>query len=170
MPRRLDYWAKEDTLAWLDEREDWIFERYLELGRVNDVIKELAPQCNGLTGHTFYAWIRHTDDREERWSETVKLRGFFSAEEADAIAQKATQQTANADRLKAEYRMKAAEWQNRDVFGKRPDVQVAVGVGGEWAQALEALFEKKGGHLSAQPATRATPDQKLLPPARDDDG
>ena len=140
MARRLDYWAKADTFAWLDEREEEIFDRYLELGKVNDLVAELGAQCGGLSGHTFYAWLEAEPDRWANWERAKKVRGHYSADQAMAEAEAATPQDANARRLKYEAKMRAAEWQNREVFGKRPEIQVAIGVGGEWASALQSAL------------------------------
>ena len=141
MARRLDYWAKEDTFAWLDEREDEVFAQYFELGAVDRLIDKLAPQMQGLAKHTFYAWLHAVDGRWEKFEEIREVRAYQTAEEAAAIALNAEQKTANADRLRFEAKRWQAEVQNRRAFGKRPEVQLAVGVGGEWAQALASVFE-----------------------------
>jgi hypothetical protein len=142
MARRLDYWAKADTFAWLADREADVFARYFELGSVKKLVEELGAQHNGLSKPTFYAWLRDTDERWETFEAIRETRAYDTAEEGYEIADGTTQQTANADRLKFEGKMRAAEHQNRNAFGKRPEVQVAVGVGGEWAAALEQAMSQ----------------------------
>lgn len=142
MGRRLDYWAKEDTFAWLDEREDDVFARYFELGAVDKLIKEIRPEMDGLSKPTFYSWLHAKDGRWEKFQEVREVRAYQTAEEAAAIADTTSQKTANADRLRFEGKKWQAEVQNRAAFGRRPDVQVAVGVGGEWASALASIVEE----------------------------
>jgi len=166
MARRLDYWAKTETFAWLDEREEAIFDRYLALGSVSQLVDELGAQLKaensgGLSGHTFYAWLEAEPDRWQNWERAKKVRGHYSADRAMQEAEAATQQDANARRLKYEAHMRAAEWQNREVFGKRPDVQIALGVGGEWAQALSAVLQTGDERLTiapVQPAALPSPE------------
>jgi len=69
--RRLRFWSKPDVFAWLTEREDMIFEKYLEIGNYQRVIDWLAPQMEGklskLSYQTWYAWLHDTDERWEKW-------------------------------------------------------------------------------------------------------
>jgi len=161
MARRLDFWSKAETFAWLDARETDVFARYFELGAVHKLVDELAPQCNGLARHTFYAWLHAVDGRWEKFEEIREARAYQTAEEGYAVAEGTEQATANADRLKFEGKMRAAEHMNRNAFGKRPEVQVAIGVGGEWSQALNAALEHEIA-IAGRPsptgniATRAT--------------
>lgn len=180
MARRLDYWAKEDTFKWLDERENEVFAKYFEIGSVQRLVdEELAPHCNGLAKHTFYAWLHDREGRWEKFEEVREVRAYQTAEEAEELAEHATQKTANADRLRFEAKRWTAEVQNRRAFGKRPDVQVAVGVGGEWASALEALFSsQRDGPLKSESSapstgnvfTSASAPKQLAAGDVDDDG
>lgn len=160
MALRNDYRPKVETFAWLDQHEQAIFDRYVEIGRYKTVVKELGEAMGGgLTERTFYEWLKATDERWAAWQDALEVRGHMSAAEAEEIAERATQQDANASRLKYEAKMRAAEWQNRGVFGKRPEVQVAVGVGGEWAAALDAVVARAGiaaTHPSGHALTRAS--------------
>jgi len=162
--RRLDYWAKAETFAWLDEREEAIFDRYLAIGAVDRLVEELGAQLKaessgGLSGHTFYAWLEAEPERWQNWERAKKVRGHYSADRAMAEAEAATQQDANARRLKYEAHMRAAEWQNREVFGKRPEVQIALGVGGEWAQALSIALQSGDDRLAIGPAKQDSLDR-----------
>ena len=161
MPRRLDYRPREETFAWLDEREEWLFSTYLDHGSVRKLMVALQEQSleGGwpLCRETVYQWLRLTDERALRWEEVLQLRAYLSESEAQEIAEAATQKDANASRLKYEAKMKAAEWQNRSVFGKRPEVQVALGVGGEWAAALQAVLSTSTGQITVGSQPKALP-------------
>lgn len=142
MARRLDFWRSEDTFAWLDGQEADVFASYFILGSVKALVEELGQrrQPTGLSLPTFYAWLHDLDGRWERFEEVRESRAYTTAEEGYAYAENAEQNTANRDRLRFEGKMRAAEHMNRNAFGKRPDVQVAIGVGGEWASALDGVL------------------------------
>jgi hypothetical protein len=176
MALRNDYRSKAETFALLDAREEAIFDRYIAVGKYKQVVHELAEELGkGMTERTFYDWLEASDERWANWQKAKKIRGHISSDEAEEVVEQATQQTANVDRLKYEAKMRAAEWQNREVFGKRPDVAVAVmGVGGEWAGALGSVFAQiegnargsagiAGAHPSAHTHTRALPAPELAP-------
>lgn len=137
-----DIWVNPDTFAWLDERETRIFDRYAEMGNVKHLIRELGDERKiGLSPNTFYAWLNASPARLGRWEAVLTTRGYISAAEAEEIAENATQQDANAARLKFEAKMRAAEWQNRRRFGKNAQVSLEVSVAKDWLAAIQAIAD-----------------------------
>jgi hypothetical protein len=116
MALRNDYRSKAETFALLDAREEAIFDRYIAVGKYKQVVHELAEELGkGMTERTFYDWLEASDERWANWQKAKKIRGHISSDEAEEVVEQATQQTANVDRLKYEAKMRAAEWQNREV-------------------------------------------------------
>lgn len=132
---------RKDTHAWLDANETMVFDMYIEAGNFKKWVARIREYTNTLDWEVFYAWLKATDQRWERWQTCQNIRGHISASEAEEVAEAATQQDANASRLKYEAKMRAAEHQNRQQFGKRQQVELAVTVSDEWAQALMAASE-----------------------------
>lgn len=171
MGRRLDYRPSAETHEWLDERETWFFDRYLEAGNLRTVIDELRAQSEWpVSREGVYAWLKADDERWQRWNDARELSGHLDADDARQIAENAEQATANRDRLRFEGKRWAAEVKNRAVYGKQPQVQVAIGVGGEWAAALQAIEARTAqGSVGVErgvEAIRAThPSAHALTPA-----
>lgn len=143
MPRTNSQRSMEDTFQVLDAIEEDFFRTYIELGSLKRTMDWVAEQPAGrsMSRETMYAWLKHKDDRWQRWDAARELRGHLSHDEALDEADRASQQDANAQRLKYEAKKWSAMVQNRAVYGKGPEVSIALGVGDEWLHALEKAGE-----------------------------
>lgn len=183
MPIRNSVRPLTETYAWLDEREDWIFERYMELGSAKKVYAEcrkmLLEYDGKPTGHeAFFNWLIHEDERRaKRWERARSNRAHISFDEAGEEAEGATQQDANARRLKWNHKIKAAEFQNRSVYGKTPDVSITninASIAEDWAKALDSLEEHRAKQIpeaeviSITESSEPVSEAKEAPPTSQD--
>lgn len=146
----------------LDELgEDEVFGRYLELGSTRRLTQQLFEPKDKASGATdygrreLYKWLKQEHGRWERWQEIKKERADVEVDLILEEAQAATPENASAQRLKVDAHKWRAERLNRADYGPpQAQVNVAVGIGASWLEAMA------GGRGPTGPThTVAAPDR-----------
>lgn len=132
----------EEIFGYLDSIEEEIFDKYLEQGSFRKLLAWINEDFR-IGMEMTYRWLKASDERWSRWQQAIELRGHLSYDEAQEEARIATPQNASAQRLKYEAKKWAAEVQNRHAYGRQPEINVALGVGEEWLQALVSADNPK---------------------------
>ena len=122
--------------------EENIFASYVEHRHVKKMLRGLEPKIGKMSKRMFYDWL-HADlseGRWARWKDTLKIVAADLAEEALDIADSSDAETVRVARLQVEQRRWMAERYDRESFGKvDAQVNVAVGIDGDWLAGLKAL-------------------------------
>jgi hypothetical protein len=114
--------------------EEEVFAHYLDHSRN---IKGTLAHFNVKSVTSFYAWLKAEEGRRDRWEEVMKMRGSLAAEDIEGIADTATNESVQVDRLRIDTKRWIAErFNNR--FGKHSTVDVQHSVSADWLQALKA--------------------------------
>ena len=125
--------------------EENIFASYVEHRHVKKMLRGLEPRIGKMSKRMFYDWL-HADQSEgrwKRWKDTLKIVAADLAEEALDIADGCDTETVSVARLQVEQRRWTAERYDRESFGKsEAQVNVAVGIDGDWLAGLKAVEAK----------------------------
>jgi hypothetical protein len=137
--------------------EDEVFARYLQEGGVRPLLKNLPPEIGPMSTGVFYAWLKETPERIEKWRTVQAIQGNKWAEEGLEIVDGCDDGSVPKARLRSEYRRWMAEKFNRKQFGQpETQVNVAVGIGEEFLASLKKVEqwakEKKRAEASQEAA------------------
>jgi hypothetical protein len=128
--------------------ETEIFRRYLELGSVPKLCRELfeahGGQDKGTGTQAFYDWLHETPDRWTRWQQNKESRGEIEVDLALDAATDATKDNVQEKRLLVDVHKWRAGILNRDYRPGQSQVQVNIGiqVGAAWLEALQKLEDQ----------------------------
>jgi DNA modification methylase len=136
--------------------EEGIFELYREHRSIIKLLANLPAEVGMMSTGPFYAWLKDdpTHGRWNRWQDTKAVIASDLVEEGLTIVDEANDGSVPAARLRSEYRRWIAERYDRAAYGK-PDAQVnvAVGIDGDWLAGLKAVEAKtKAKRIEAKEA------------------
>lgn len=132
--------------------EEPVFARYLEVRSLRKLVRELLPDVSeGSAQMEFYRWLKQDPERWARWQDVKKLRGHSEVDRIAEDVDDITRDNYAAKRVEIGTRQWLAERLNREDYGApTAQIQVAVGIGNSWLEALR-------GADSAQPSLSAQP-------------
>ncbi len=129
--------------------EEALFERYLEAGSVGRMLEglwenEAGAQQSAPGLFVFYKYLHASDERWSKWKAVQRMRGARAADEVMRAADDVTTENASARRVEIQTKQWIAERLAKEDFGgPAATVNVAVGVGGEWLDALRQLAAER---------------------------
>ena len=130
--------------------EEWFFEQIVE----GNTVSKIATELN-IGQRAIYFWLHRTDERWKLFQEAKALSAHTLADEALAIADESTNDTARGDRMRVDVRRWMAESRNRQEYGQQPAVQITTTINSIHLQALDAtpeqLAEVRARILSKRP-------------------
>lgn len=124
-----------------------IYQRYFEKGNITKALQsfqEEAGRPTGITIAAFYKWLDadETGARRREWERVKEARGMSLLESALDDADEATPENYNAQRLKADTKIKVGSRLNRRELGQNSGgTTVNVTIGGMMSELWERLDE-----------------------------
>lgn len=145
-----------EALNQLGEAE--VARMYLDLGSIRklvDYLPTLSPawKLHGTDTGTigaaaFYVWLDESDGRREWWNKVKRTKAHDHLERAVEAADNATQETAQADRLRYDANIKVAGILNKDYSPtQRTEQTTTFEVGSSLMEALRIMEQRQAAKI-----------------------